>query len=262
MAATIDIDRMIEICFAAQFFVYGYMALFLYPYNDYDAVLHMRHTGSKPYLRGRRVLAVVYIFLGIAAGFGLCPASPSNGSAADGWASPLVPACLTLFFTAHAGMLLGLCDYAITERKNDLFRLLPLPVLCALYAAFPAWSEAIAVLQSVHLVAFIGWYTPLFYRAYDNLNRCCWDAVNETSDDVAPDYDCLPESMPWIGRRYIGLLIITLLALLAHFLPYGWTAYVMAILFTGYLFCFFYWVFLRFPRFARALFYYMNEEER
>lgn len=37
MAATIDIDRMIEICFAAQFFVYGYMALFLYPYNDYDA---------------------------------------------------------------------------------------------------------------------------------------------------------------------------------------------------------------------------------
>lgn len=37
MAATIDIERMIEICFAAQFFVYGYMALFLYPYNDYDA---------------------------------------------------------------------------------------------------------------------------------------------------------------------------------------------------------------------------------
>ena len=133
--------------------MYGYMALFLYPYNDYDAVPRMRHTGSKPYLRGRRVLAVVYIFLGIAAGFGLCPASPSNGSAADGWASPLVPACLTLFFTAHAGMLLGLCDYAITERKNDLFRLLPLPVLCALYAAFPAWGGAIAVLQSVHLVA-------------------------------------------------------------------------------------------------------------
>lgn len=142
MAATIDIDRMIEICFAAQFFVYGYMALFLYPYNDYDAVLHMRHTGSKPYFRGRRVLAVVYIFLGIAAGFGLCPASPSNGSAADGWASPLVPACLTLFFTAHAGMLLGLCDYAITERKNDLLRLLPLPVLCALYAAFPAMERS------------------------------------------------------------------------------------------------------------------------
>ena len=103
MAATIDIDRMIEICFAAQFFMYGYMALFLYPYNDYDAVPRMRHTGSKPYLRGRRVLAVVYIFLGIAAGFGLCPASPSNGSAADGWASPLVPACLTLFFTHMPG---------------------------------------------------------------------------------------------------------------------------------------------------------------
>lgn len=79
MAATIDIDRMIEICFAAQFFMYGYMALFLYPYNDYDAVPRMRHTGSKPYLRGRRVLAVVYIFLGIAAGFGLCPASPRMG---------------------------------------------------------------------------------------------------------------------------------------------------------------------------------------
>lgn len=38
MEATIDIDRMIEICFAAQFFVYGYMALFLYPYNDYDTI--------------------------------------------------------------------------------------------------------------------------------------------------------------------------------------------------------------------------------
>ena len=48
MAATIDIERMIEICFAAQFFVYGYMALFLYPYNDYDAAPRMRHTGSKP----------------------------------------------------------------------------------------------------------------------------------------------------------------------------------------------------------------------
>lgn len=67
MEATIDIDRMIEICFAAQFFVYGYMALFLYPYNDYDTIPRMRHTGSKSYLRGRRVLAVVYIFLGIAA---------------------------------------------------------------------------------------------------------------------------------------------------------------------------------------------------
>lgn len=260
MEATIDIDRMIEICFAAQFFVYGYMALFLYPYNDYDTIPRMRHTGSKSYLRGRRVLAVVYIFLGIAAGFGLCPASPSNESAAGVWASPLVPACLTLFFMAHTGLLLGVCDSTATGRKNYLLHLLPLSVLCVLYVVFPAWGEAVAVLQSVHLVALIGWYTPLFYKEYDNLNCCCWDAVNETSDDVAPDYDCLPESMPWIGRRYIGLLIITLLALLAHFLPYGWTAYVMAILFTGYLFCFFYWVFLRFPRFARALFYYMNEE--
>ena len=132
MAATIDIDRMIEICFIAQFLVYAYMALFLYPYNDYDTAPRMGHTGSKPYLRGRRVLAVVYIFLGIAAGFGLCPASPSNGSGADGWASPLVPACLTLFFMAHAGMLLGLCDSAATGRKNYLLHLLPLPVLCAL----------------------------------------------------------------------------------------------------------------------------------
>lgn len=116
------------------------------------------------------------------------------------------------------------------QTKNDLLRLLPLPVLCALYAAFPAWGEAVAVLQSVHLVVLIGWYTPLFYKEYDNLNCCCWDAVNETPNDVAPDYDCLPESMPWIGRRYTGLLVITLLALLAHFLPYGWTAYVMAVL--------------------------------
>lgn len=44
MAATIDIDRMIEICFAAQFFVYGYMALFLYPYNDYDTPLVLHGT--------------------------------------------------------------------------------------------------------------------------------------------------------------------------------------------------------------------------
>lgn len=180
MEATIDIDRMIEICFAAQFFVYGYMALFLYPYNDYDTIPRMRHTGSKSYLRGRRVLAVVYIFLGIAAGFGLCPASPSNGSAAGVWASPLVPACLTLFFMAHTGLLLGLCDSTATGRKNYLLHLLPLPVLCVLYVVFPAWGEAVAVLQSVHLVALIGWYTPLFYKEYDNLNCCCWDAVNET----------------------------------------------------------------------------------
>lgn len=262
MIATIDIDRMIEICFAAQFFVYGYMALFLYPYNDYDTPPRMRHTGSKPYLRGRRVLAVVYIFLGIAAGFGLCPASPSNGSAADGWASPLVPACLTLFFTTHAGMLLGLCDSTITERKNYQLLLLPLPILCVIYAVFPAWCDVVAMLQSVHLVVLVGWYTPLFYKEYDYLNLCCWDAVNETPDDIASDYECLPESMPWIGRRYKGLLVVTLLALLAHFLPYSWTTYVLAVLFTGYLFWFFYWVFQRFPRYSRTLFYYMNEEKR
>ena len=257
MATTIDIDRMIEICFAAQFFVYGYMAFSLYPYNDYDVAPRMRHAGSTSYVRARRVLAVVYIFLGITALFGLCPASLSNG-----WASPLVPACLTLFFTAHAGMLLGLCDSAVSERKNHLIRLLPLPLLCAVYAVFPAWGETVAVLQSVHLVMLVGWYTPLFYKTYGDLNRSCWNAVNETPDDVAPDYDCLPESMPWIGRRYKGLLVITLLALLAYFLPYGWAAYVVAVLFTGYLFWFFYWVFQRFPRYSRALFYYMNEEEQ
>lgn len=39
----------------------------------------------------------------IAAGFGLYPALPSNGSTAGGRASLLIPACLlTLFFTAHA----------------------------------------------------------------------------------------------------------------------------------------------------------------
>lgn len=261
MGVTIDIDRMIEICFAVQFFIYGYMAFFLYPYNDYGVVPHMKHAGSKSYLRSRRVLAVVYILLGIAALSGLWPASPADGRVGDSWASPLVPACLTLFFMAHAGMLLGLCDAAISNRKNCLLCLLPLTMLCALYAVFPAWGEAVSVLQSVHLVALIGWYTPLFYKEYDNLNRCCWDAVNQTPDDIASDYDCLPKSMPWIKCLYKGLLIITLLALLAHFLPYGWTTYVAAVLFIGYLFWFFYWVFQRFPWFARSLFYYMNEEE-
>ena len=85
--------------------------------------------------------------------------------------------------------------------------------------------------------------------------------MNQTPDDIASDYDYLPKSMPWIKCLYKGLLIITLLALLAHFLPYGWTTYVAAVLFIGYLFWFFYWVFQRFPWFARSLFYYMNEEE-
>ena len=259
MTATIDINRMIEICFAAQFFVYGFMAFALYPYNDYDTAQRMKHTASKPYLRGRRALGVVYILLGIATLFGVYPASAAT---ATGWQLPLVPACLTLFFTAHARLLGGLCDGEPTSHRNYALRLLPLPILCAVYAAFPAWGEAVAILQSVHLVLLIGWYTPLFYKKYAWLNSCCWDAVNETPDEIAPDYDCLPESMPWIGRRYKGLLVITLLALLAHFLPYKWSTYVVVALFTGYLFWFFYWVFLRFPRFARALFYYMNEEER
>ena len=157
MGVTIDIDRMIEICFAVQFFIYGYMAFFLYPYNDYGVVPHMKHAGSKSYLRSRRVLAVVYILLGIAALSGLWPASPADGRVGDSWASPLVPACLTLFFMAHAGMLLGLCDAAISNRKNCLLCLLPLTMLCALYAVFPVWGEAVSVLQSVHLVALIGW---------------------------------------------------------------------------------------------------------
>lgn len=258
MAATIDIDRIIEICFSAQYFVYGFMALALYPYNDYDVAQRMKNAVSKRYLHGRRVLGATYLLLGIAAIFGLYPAT--SAISAD-WQWHLVPACLTLFFVAHTAMLLGLCDWEPLDRKAHLLRLLPLPVLCAVYMIFPAWGEAVAVLQSIHLVLLIGYYTPLFYKEFAYLNRCCWDAVNNTPDEVACDYDCLPESMPWVGHCYKGLLVIILLALLTHFLTYDWCFYVVAALFVGYLFRFFYWVFLRFPRFSRTLFYYMKEEE-
>ncbi len=259
MTTTIDIHQVIEFCFAGQFFIYGFMVFTIYPYNDFDDAPRIKHTVSPYYLRARRVLGMAYILLGLTAIVGIYPASVLNGGS---WQFPLVPACLTLFFMAHVQMLLGLCDKEPMNRKAALLCLLPLPVLCTIYAVFPAWGEAIAAFQSVHLVLLIGWYTPMFYKEYDYLNRCCWDAVNETPNDIASDYDCLPESMPWIGHRYNGLLVITLLALLAHFLPYGWTTYVLAVLFTGYLFWFFYWVFQRFPRFARALFYYMREEDR
>ncbi|WP_153837721.1 hypothetical protein [Bacteroides salyersiae] len=53
-----------------------------------------------------------------------------------------------------------------------------------------------------------------------------------------------------------------MLALLAHFLPYDWSKYVAAVLFIGYLFWFFYWVFQRFPWFSRTLFYYMDKERQ
>lgn len=135
-------------------------------------------------------------------------------------------------------------------------------MLCVAYVNVPSWGEAVVVIQSVHLILLIGLYTPLFYKELNCLNNSYWNVVHETSDRVASDYKCLPESMPWVGRRYQGLLVITILAVLAHFLPYSWSIYVAAVLFISYLFWLFYWVFQRFSRFSRALFYYMNEEER
>lgn len=264
MRTTINIEQIIGIAFMAEFFVYGLMAFTLYPYEDYGVAQRMQRAESKQYLHARRLLGVAYVILGMAALLGLHPASTATGAGVwqfdTGWQFNLVPACLTLFFTAHARMLLGLCDWAPAHRLAHLLYLSPLPLLCAAYAVCPAWGEAVALLQSLHLVLLIGYYTPLFYRGYAYLDRSCRDAVNETPRAVAPDYDCLPESMPWVGRRYKVLLIITLLALLAHFLPFGWTAYVVVALFVGYIFWSFYWVFLRFPHYARALFYFMNEE--
>lgn len=259
MTPPIDITQIIDLCFTAQFLVYGYMAFALYPYDDYAVAQRIKHAVSRQYVRTRRMLGMSYILLGIAAICGLHPAlSVTDG----GWQSPLVPTCLTLFFVSHARMLLSLCSWEPINRKTHLLCLLPLPVLCVLYGAFPAEGDVFAILQSVHLVLLIGYYTPLFYKAFEQLNRCCWDAVNETPDEIAEDYDCLPESMPWIGRRYKGLLIITLLGLFAYFLPLGWSSYIVAVLYVGYLFWFFYWVFQRFPRYSRTLFFYINEEDR
>lgn len=259
MAATISIEQIIGMCFGAQFFVYGFMAFALYPYNDYYVAQRMKKTESRRYIGARRTLGAVYLLLSITAFLGLHPASGIIGT--GGWQLPLVPACLTLFFAGHARMLLGLCDWAPSDCKVHLRHLLPLPVLCAVYAVCPAWGEVVAILQSVHLALLVGYYTPLFYREFNYLNNSCWDAVNETPDGIAEDYNCLPESMPWVGQRYQGLLVITVLGMLAYYLPYGWSMYVVAALFIGYLFWFFYWVFQRFPRFSRTLFFYMNEED-
>ena len=258
MTEAFSIEQIFGICFTAQFFIYGLMAFSLYPYDDYEVAERMRNTESKQYLHARRAFGMIYIFLAIAAFFGLHPAPALT---IGGWQLFLIPACLTMFYVAHTWMLLGLCNWKPFNRKIHLLRLLPLPMLCVVYAIIPSWGEAVAVLQSVHLVLLIAWYTPLFYKRFIYLNSCCWDAVNKAPDEVASDYDCLPESMPWIGRRYQGLLVIVILALLIHFLPYGWGRYGVAVLVISYLFWFFYWVFQRFPRFARSLFYYMNEEE-
>ena len=268
MRTTINIEQIIGMAFVAEFIVFGFMALALSPYGDCGTA---QRTGKgiscRRYLRARRLLGVTYILLAIAALPGLHTAAGGTGAVAGGWLTGagwqfnLVPACLTLFFVAHVRMLLGLCGWAPTKRLAHLLRLLPLPVLCAVYAVHPAWGEAVAVLQSVHLALLVGYYTPLFYREHAWLDSNCWDAVNRTSEESAPRYDCLPESMPWVERRYTALLVITLLALPAHFLPYHRTDCIVALLIIGYVFWFFYWVFLRFPRFARSLFHFMDGDE-
>ncbi|KAA3691833.1 hypothetical protein [Bacteroides salyersiae] len=193
MTEAFSIEQIFGICFTAQFFIYGLMAFSLYPYDDYEVAERMRNTESKQYLHARRAFGMIYIFLAIAAFFGLHPAPALT---TGGWQLFLIPACLTMFYVAHTWMLLGLCNWKPFNRKIHQLRLLPLPMLCVVYAIVPSWGEAVAVLQSVHLVLLIAWYTPLFYKRFIYLNRCCWDAVNKAPDEVASDYDCLPESMP------------------------------------------------------------------
>lgn len=113
MPAIIGINRIIDFCFMAQFFVYGFMAL--YPYDDYKVAERMENTENKRYLHSCRAFGVIYIFLSIATFFGLHPAPvPTNGGLAAFSRSGMSYSA----HVAHTWMLLGLCNWNLSTIKS------------------------------------------------------------------------------------------------------------------------------------------------
>ena len=182
-----DLPVIAGIIAATVFATYAVISLTQRPYESPQYVTaKMKSTVNHRYIQSRRLLAVVYIAFAVA-----------------GWfvVPPLV--CVSLFFALHAEVLVGLClPDRVVWRKRILW-FVPLAVMCGVCLAWPQTATMLAYIQLCLLLLLIGYYTPAFFKEYADLTFFCGgDMCNGDPED-----DFLPESLPWISRLYVALLL-------------------------------------------------------
>ena len=123
--------------------------------------------------------------------------------------------CVSLFFALHAEVLVGLClPDRVVWRKRILW-FVPLAVMCGVCLAWPQTATMLAYIQLCLLLLLIGYYTPAFFKEYADLTFFCGgDMCNGDPED-----DFLPESLPWISRLYVALLLLAIASAVGCFAP-------------------------------------------
>lgn len=223
-----DLPVIAGIIASTVFATYAVISLIMRPYESPQYVTaKMKSTVNHRYIQSRRLLAVVYIALAIAGWFVVPPLVTAS---ADDRLPFVCLVCVSLFFALHAEVLVGLClPDRVVWRKRILW-FVPLAVMCGVCLAWPQTATPLAYIQLCLLLLLIGYYTPAFFKEYADLTFFC----GEDMCNGDPEDDFLPESLPWISRLYVALLLLAVGSAVGCFAPRVWYACLLFALYIAY----------------------------
>lgn len=187
----------------------------------------MKSTVNHRYIQSRRLLAVVYIALAIAGWFVVPPLVTAS---ADDQAPVRLPRVREpVFRPARRGTRRLCLPDRVVWRKRILW-FVPLAVMCGVCLAWPQTATPLAYIQLCLLLLLIGYYTPAFFKEYADLTFFC----GEDMCNGDPEDDFLPESLPWISRLYVALLLLAVGSAVGCFAPRVWYAWLLFALYIAY----------------------------
>lgn len=223
-----DLPVIAGIIASTVFATYAVISLIMRPYESPQYVTaKMKSTVNHRYIQSRRLLAVVYIALAIAGWFVVPPLVTAS---ADDRLPFVCLVCVSLFFALQAEVLVGLClPDRVVWRKRILW-FVPLAVMCGVCLAWPQTATPLAYIQLCLLLLLIGYYTPAFFKEYADLTFFC----GEDMCNGDPEDDFLPESLPWISRLYVALLLLAVGSAVGCFAPRVWYAWLLFALYIAY----------------------------